>query len=122
MKSSIASGLLAVSSLLSLASADAPGTFSVKIHKNRHVEKAQLAKRGTLSVSLGNYEQLGLYVANATVGTPGQPLTFQVDTGSSDVWVPSSSASICKDIKDGGCPFGSCKYYLSMSATVAIRC
>ena len=115
MKSSIASGLLAASSLLSLASADAPGTFSIKIHKNRQVERAQLAKRGTVPVTLANYEQIGLYTANATVGTPGQLLTFQVDTGSSDVWVPSSSAEICKDTKEGGCPFGSCKYHLSLS-------
>jgi hypothetical protein len=110
MKSLIASGLLIASSLLSLASADAPGTFSLKIFKNREVEKAQLAKRGTLSVTLANYETIGLYAANATVGTPGQPFTFQIDTGSSDVWVPSSSASICKDTQEGGCPFGSCKY------------
>jgi predicted aspartyl protease len=122
MKSSIVSSLLAASSLLSVASADAPGTLSIKIHKNRHVEKAQLAKRGTLQVTLANYEQVGLYAANATVGTPGQPLTFQVDTGSSDVWVPSSSAEICKDTREGGCPFGSCKYHLPMSARVAIHC
>lgn len=122
MKSSIASGLLAASSLLSLASADTPGTLSIKIHKNRHVEKAQLAKRGTVQATLANYEQVGLYAANATVGTPGQALTFQVDTGSSDVWVPSSSASICQDTREGGCPFGSCKYHLSMSAKVAIHC
>jgi hypothetical protein len=112
MKSSIASGLLAASSLLYLVSADAPGTFSVKIAKNRHVEKAQLAKRGTVQVTLANYYQVGLYAANATVGTPGQALTFQVDTGSSDVWVPSSNAAICQDTNDGGCPFGSCKLSL----------
>jgi predicted aspartyl protease len=110
MKSSIASGLLAASSLLSIVSGqDAPGTFSLKIVKNRQVEKAQLAKRGTVQTTLTNYAQAGLYAANATVGTPPQSFTFQVDTGSSDVWVPSSSASICKDVANGGCPFGSCK-------------
>lgn len=110
MKSSTASSLLTASCLLSLVSAhDASGTFSLKIVKNRQVERAQLAKRGTLQTTLANYAQIGLYAANATVGTPPQSFSFQVDTGSSDVWVPSSSASICKDTTNGGCPFGSCK-------------
>jgi hypothetical protein len=116
MKSSIASGLLVASSLVSLTSAqDAPGTFSLKIVKNRHIERAQLAKRGTVQTTLANYEQVGLYAANATVGTPPQSFTLQVDTGSSDVWVPSSGASICTDTADGGCPFGSCKPHPSPS-------
>jgi hypothetical protein len=42
------------------------------------------------------------------VGTPAQSLSVQIDTGSSDVWIPSSQASICSDEKDGGCPGGSC--------------
>jgi hypothetical protein len=84
--------------------------LSLKIVRNQHVQKAQLARRGTVQATLNNYEQVGLYAVNATIGTPGQPFTLQVDTGSSDVWVPSSSASICKDTSQGGCPFGSCKF------------
>lgn len=120
MKSSIVSGLLTASSLLlSFVSADdAPGTFSVKIVKNRQVERAQLAKRGTVLTTLNNFAQIGLYAANATVGTPPQSFTFQVDTGSSDVWVPSASASICEDTANGGCPFGS--FDANNSSTFAV--
>ncbi|PHH82407.1 hypothetical protein CDD82_6095 [Ophiocordyceps australis] len=34
----------------------------------------------------------GGYFATVNIGTPGQELTLQLDTGSSDVWVPASSA------------------------------
>lgn len=35
------------------------------------------------------------YNANLTIGTPPQQLSLQISTGSSDVWVPSSSANLC---------------------------
>ncbi len=123
MKSSIASGLLAASSLASslVSAQDAPGTLSLKIVKNRHVERAQLAKRGTVQTALGNYQQMGLYAVNATIGTPPQSFTLQLDTGSSDVWVPSSKASMCTDIANGGCPVGSCEYHPSLFARIVFR-
>ncbi|PHH59425.1 hypothetical protein CDD81_3211 [Ophiocordyceps australis] len=49
----------------------------------------------------------GGYFATVNIGTPGQELTLQLDTGSSDVWVPSASASICHDKREGGCSLGS---------------
>lgn len=92
------------------------------IAQNPAVQAAQIARRSlalqrrasnTVAVSLGNAEQAGLYFANITVGTPGQELQVQIDTGSSDTWVPSSSASICSDEREGGCSGGSCKPPLS---------
>jgi len=99
------------------------------IAKNAANEAAQLQKRqlhlqrrglggvvrveeraDTIIASLGNAVASGLYYANVTVGTPAQSLSLQIDTGSSDVWVPSSTASICEDTKDGGCPGGSFDY------------
>lgn len=50
-------------------------------------------RQGTVLETLTNGELL--YIANVTVGTPGQALSLQIDTGSSDVWMSSSSASLC---------------------------
>lgn len=49
----------------------------------------------TLAVTLNN-EQRSLYVANISLGTPGQQISTQIDTGSSDLWVNSASAPLCE--------------------------
>lgn len=103
MKTTIFSGLLAAAYLLETVSA----AIRIPIVKNREVEAAQLRKRGTVTETLGNAKQLGLYYANITAGTPGQALALQVDTGSSDVWLPSSSAKLCQSSQ--GCTGGTCK-------------
>lgn len=93
--------LFASTSLLSLSTAN---VVKWSIARNEDVASAQLKARsevlskrasGTVQSSLGNAVQAGLYFANITVGTPAQNLQVQIDTGSSDVWVPSSTASIC---------------------------
>ena len=45
------------------------------------------------------------YWVNITVGTPPQNLAVQLDTGSSDLWIPASSAPICA--KHKACTTGS---------------
>lgn len=95
--------LLASTSLFSFSTAN---VVQWGIQKNVQAEAAQLKARSdvlskrattdTVQSSLGNAVQAGLYFANITVGTPAQNLQVQIDTGSSDVWVPSSTASICK--------------------------
>jgi len=110
--------LLALVALPALASAK---TLSLPIFqpekRNIHA-RSKLARRasGTASVSLGNDIQNGLYYVNATVGTPGQIVQLQIDTGSSDIWMFSPSA--CSEAQ---CLGGSFNIQKSTSATILER-
>ena len=66
-----------------------------------------------MTASLGNDLFDGLYYVNVSVGTPAQDLALQIDTGSSDTWIPSSDAPICRSRRAGGCPGGSCEFLSS---------
>ncbi|KAJ4420931.1 hypothetical protein N0V85_000399 [Neurospora sp. IMI 360204] len=70
----------------------------------------------TYPVILQNAQARGGYFATCEMGTPGQKVTLQLDTGSSDVWVPESSASVCH--QDAGCDLGSFDPSKSQTYTV----
>ncbi|KAK9367630.1 aspartic peptidase domain-containing protein [Lipomyces kononenkoae] len=72
-----------------------PGSIDLFKHRHRH----RLAKRAsnvphTVQEILDNYDYL--YYANVSVGTPGQKLRLQIDTGSSDIWVQSAQNKFCQ--------------------------
>jgi hypothetical protein len=47
-------------------------------------------RAGAVNAQLYNAQGDLLYLVNATVGTPPQSFSLQIDTGSSDIWVRSS--------------------------------
>lgn len=99
-------GLSAVVSASILApTVYATGVVQWDISK-RYPSKFSLDKRtGTQQENVENSLARGGYFATCTLGTPGQHVILQLDTGSSDIWVPSSSSSVC----DGdACTLGSC--------------
>lgn len=63
-------------------------------HEEQRLRSRSLAKRQTVTEPIGN--ALNLYFANVTIGTPGQMLQLQIDTGSSDVWMTASGAAYCR--------------------------
>lgn len=58
--------------------------------------------------------ELLLYLINVTVGTPPQAISLQLDTGSSDIWFPATSADICQQ-ESLACSLGT--YNSSASST-----
>ncbi|KAI1186917.1 aspartic peptidase domain-containing protein [Nemania serpens] len=60
-------------------------------------EIKSLRKRaGTYSQELNNNLTGGGYYAQVALGTPPQPVTLVLDTGSSDVWVLDADANLCQ--------------------------
>lgn len=50
---------------------------------------------GSVMASLENAQNNLLYLVDVSVGTPPQKLKLQLDTGSSDIWLPYSGLDIC---------------------------
>ncbi|KAN0105884.1 acid protease [Hyaloscypha variabilis] len=57
----------------------------------------RLSSRAVITETLQNNVTGGDYVAQVSVGTPAQTQLLLLDTGSSDVWVLSSTADLCTD-------------------------
>ncbi|ERS99734.1 hypothetical protein HMPREF1624_03098 [Sporothrix schenckii ATCC 58251] len=93
--------------LASAASAALPeGVVQFDVgRRSAHPKLTRRATANTDSSTIDNNLSQGGYFATCKIGTPQQTLTLQLDTGSSDIWVPSSSASVCASSE--GCSLGS---------------
>ncbi|KIM26185.1 hypothetical protein M408DRAFT_46444, partial [Serendipita vermifera MAFF 305830] len=57
---------------------------------------SSLDKRGTKqTIPMSSFQQDNLYYATVKIGTPVQALDVQLDTGSSDLWVPTGTCRNC---------------------------
>lgn len=85
----------------------AVGFVQWDIHKRHHPQYA-LGRRaaGFQQETINNSVARGGYFATCTLGTPGQNVILQLDTGSSDIWVPWNQASVCSSDR---CTLGTCK-------------
>jgi hypothetical protein len=54
-----------------------------------------LRRRSAVTADLYNAQGDLLYLVNATVGTPPQTFSLQIDTGSSDIWVGYPINTFC---------------------------
>jgi hypothetical protein len=83
--------------IIQTANSCQPRVFSLDITRKDRIYSApvrdRLRKRGTVSVTLDNLATL--YFANVTMGTPGQSLRLDIDTGSSDIWANSATSTLC---------------------------
>lgn len=118
----IASLLLATAAILvsivPTTATSSPGTVGYNFERRRvNAEQVpHLSRRQSKTVLASLTNEYILYFINVTVGTPGQPFSLQLDTGSSDIWFPSVNADICRqDMQE--CPVGT--YDSSASSTFA---
>ncbi|ERF75846.1 hypothetical protein EPUS_01212 [Endocarpon pusillum Z07020] len=91
-----ASILLVLAALLSavIPINASPKVVGFPFHKEVRRDVPHLHRRQeSVEVVIGNAQIL--YYVNVTIGTPPQPFSLQLDTGSSDIWVPSTESDIC---------------------------
>lgn len=101
--------LAAIAAFDACHASETPGALRADLARSLGSRSPSVRKRnrdGTVFAKLDNDFDLR-YTINVTIGTPPQALTLQLDTGSSDTWVPGANTTICEA---GECTLGSCKF------------
>lgn len=103
--------LLAVHAVFDACHAsETPGALILDLARSPVPRSQSLRRRavhhGKVLAQIDNVKMEGMYLINVTIGTPPQPVTLQLDTGSSDLWVPGANTTVCEA---GNCTRGDCK-------------
>ena len=100
----------AATSLLAASALAAAGYLHLDIEKDSPELMGLYARQaGDVDVDITQNDQKNLYTIPLAIGTPPQMFNLQLDTGSSDLWVPANNATACTGTQ-GGCPGGSFDY------------
>lgn len=98
----------------SVGASNPEGVVSWNIERRNALTRDVRMRASTFEEVITNELQRGGYFATCSVGNPGQNLTLQLDTGSSDTWVPHVDAKACKETQGNpeGCTYGTCSWKL----------
>ena len=90
----------ALAGVIKLSTEKHPPTPRDLVHRDvvkRFEAGGSIGKRAnTILESLYNNRAQGGYFINITVGTPPQPLSVILDTGSSDLWLLTTDTNLCQ--------------------------